>query len=118
MPALLAWTGAVSGWTHIAVVYQAKQPRLYINGSLVATGLTSTYANVHPGLRTSGGTPTNDGGLGGGNWGWFNGGLEEFRIYDGALDAAPVSYTHLTLPKRELVENSGGAAVFKKKAKT
>ena len=99
MPALLAWTGAVSGWTHIAVVYQAKQPRLYINGSLVATGLTSTYANVHPGLRTSGGTPTNDGGLGGGNWGWFNGGLDEFRIYDGALDAAQVA-SIATVPAR------------------
>ena len=91
MPALLVWPGAVSGWTHVVVVYQARQPRLYINGSLVATGLTSTYANVHPGLRTSGGTPTNDGGLGGGNWGWFNGGVDEFRIYDGSLDAAQVA---------------------------
>ncbi len=87
MPPLLVWSGAVSGWTHIAVVYQAKQPRLYVNGALVATGLTSTYANVHPGLRTSGGTPTNDGALGGGNWGWFSGGVDEFRVYDGALSA-------------------------------
>lgn len=91
MPAPLVWTGAVSGWTHVAVVYQARQPRLYINGSLVRTGLASPFANVHPGLRTSGGTPDNDGGLGGGHWGWFNGGVDEFRIYNGALDAAQVA---------------------------
>lgn len=91
MPALLVWPGAVSGWTHVAVVYQAKQPRLYINGAHVATGLTSTYANVRPGLRSSGGTPHNDGGVGGGHWGWFNGGIDEFRIYDGALDAFQVA---------------------------
>lgn len=91
MPALLAWSGAVSGWTHVAVAYQAKQPRLYINGVLVATGLTSTVANIHPGLRTSGGMANNDGGVGGGNWGWFNGGIDEFRIYDGALDATQVA---------------------------
>lgn len=92
MPALLVWTGAVSGWTHVAVVYQARQPRLYINGSLVATGLTSTYANIHPGLRSSGGGPANeDGAVGGGASGWFNGGVDEFRIYDGALDATQVA---------------------------
>lgn len=91
MPPLLVWSGAVSGWTHVAVAYQARQPRLYINGVLAATGLTSTYANVHPGLRSSGGTLHNDGGVGGGNWGWFNGGIDEFRIYDGALDAAQVA---------------------------
>lgn len=91
MPPLLVWSGAVTGWTHVAVVYQARQPRLYVNGTLVATGLTSTYANVHPGLRTSGGTPTNDGGLGGGNWGWFSGGIDEFRVYDGALSASAVA---------------------------
>lgn len=99
MPALLAWPGAVSGWTHVAVVYQARQPRLYINGALVATGLTSTVANIHPGLRTSGGMANNDGGVGGGNWGWFNGGIDEFRIYDGALDAAQVASIATPAPR-------------------
>ncbi|MEZ5614910.1 MAG: LamG domain-containing protein [Rhodocyclaceae bacterium] len=99
MPALLVWSGALSGWTHVAVVYQARQPRLYINGALVATGLTSTFANAHPGLRTSGGTVNNDGGLGGGRWGWFNGGVDEFRIYDGALDAAQVASIAVAAPR-------------------
>ncbi|MDO9467253.1 MAG: LamG-like jellyroll fold domain-containing protein [Thiobacillus sp.] len=120
MPPLLVWSGAVSGWTHVAVVYQSRQPRLYVNGALVATGLTSTYANVHPGLRTSGGTPTNDGGLGGGNWGWFSGGIDEFRVYDGALDAAGVASiaaaparacaTCATLAKYRLEEGSWSGA--------
>ena len=99
MPALLAWAGALSGWTHVAVAYQAKQPRLYINGALAATGLTSTVANIHPGLRTSGGMVNNDGGVGGGNWGWFNGGIDEFRIYDGALDAAQVASIAAPAPR-------------------
>ena len=100
MPALLAWSGAVSGWTHIAVVYQARQPRLrYVKGGLVATGLTSTYANVHPGLRSTADPTNNDGGIGGGRWGWFNGGVDEFRIYDGSLDAAQVA-SIATVPAR------------------
>ena len=49
----------------------ARQPRLYVNGALVETGLTSTYA--------------------GGNWGWFSGGIDEFRVYDGALSALSVA---------------------------
>lgn len=93
MPALLVWSGALSGWTHVALTYQAKQPRLYINGTLVKTGLTSNMANVHPGLRSFPTTdyPNNDGGVGGGNWGWFSGGIDEFRIYDGTLDAFQVA---------------------------
>ena len=91
MPPLLVWAGSVSGWTHVAVVYQAKQPRLYVNGVLVATGLTSTKSSIHPGLRSSGGPPNSDGGLGGGQLGWFAGGIDEFRVYDGALSAPAVA---------------------------
>ncbi len=101
MPATLVWAGAVSGWTHVAVTYQAKQPRLYINGALVKTGLTSIMANVHPGLRSFPVTDyaNNDGGVGGGNWGWFNGGVDEFRIYDGTLDAAQVASIASATPR-------------------
>ncbi|RYX80607.1 hypothetical protein EON83_27855 [bacterium] len=38
----------ITDWTHIAVVYNAGLPQLYINGALVHTGLKSTRA-VHPG---------------------------------------------------------------------
>lgn len=91
MPPLLVWAGSVSGWTHVAVVYQAKQPRLYVNGVLVATGLTSTKSFVHPGLRSSGGPPNSDGGLGGGSLGWFAGSVDEFKVFDGALSAPAVA---------------------------
>jgi hypothetical protein len=37
----------VSGWTHIAVVYRARQPYLYINGEEVIVGKTSDFS-VHP----------------------------------------------------------------------
>lgn len=38
MPAALVYQATLSGWTHIALVYENKQPRLYINGALVRTG--------------------------------------------------------------------------------
>ena len=100
MPALLVWNGALSGWTHVAVAYQARQPRLYINGALVATGLTGPYANIHPGLRSAASVyANNDGGVGGGYWGWFNGGIDEFRIYDGPLDAAQAASIATPTPR-------------------
>jgi len=42
LPALLVYPTSLSGWNHIAVVYTNKQPKLYLNGQLVRTGLTST----------------------------------------------------------------------------
>ena len=30
LPSLLTWSGTISGWTHIAVVYTNKQPKLYV----------------------------------------------------------------------------------------
>ncbi len=46
---VLSWTGTLSGWHHIVIVYSSKQPSLYIDGSYVTTGLTSTYT-VHPSM--------------------------------------------------------------------
>ncbi|MHB8952879.1 MAG: glycosyl hydrolase [Pirellulaceae bacterium] len=42
-------------WTHVAVVYRDAQPRLFLNGSLVRTGLQSTY-RVHPSMASGGGS--------------------------------------------------------------
>src|SRR5215471_2375658 len=44
LPSLLVYEGAISGWTHVAVVYANRQPSLYINGALARTGLTSTWS--------------------------------------------------------------------------
>ncbi|MFA6482349.1 MAG: glycosyl hydrolase, partial [Bacteroidales bacterium] len=48
-PALLVHPFPVTGWTHIAVVYQDNTPSLWINGKFVHKGLKSTKT-VHGGL--------------------------------------------------------------------
>lgn len=48
-PALLVHAVPVSGWTHMAVVYNDKTPSLWINGKLVHKGLKSTKI-VHGGV--------------------------------------------------------------------
>jgi hypothetical protein len=77
-PPILSYNGAISStsFTHIAVVYTNKQPKLYINGNTtpVATGLTSSKT-VHPSTQFGGGVIT-------GNNEYFNGSLDEYRIWD------------------------------------
>jgi hypothetical protein len=46
---LLTYAGPVEDWTHLAVVYDAGQPSLYLNGKLVRKGLRSRF-KVHSGL--------------------------------------------------------------------
>ncbi|WP_020534061.1 LamG-like jellyroll fold domain-containing protein [Lewinella cohaerens] len=70
IPPLLVYDVSLSGWNHIAIVYTAKQPSLYINGVLVRTGLTSVRAAVYPSAL-----------IGGGSYGWYNGDVDEFRIW-------------------------------------
>ena len=45
----LVYPISITEWTHIAVVYDSKTPKLYVNGVLVHTGLTSTKTTVRPG---------------------------------------------------------------------
>lgn len=73
--ALLVYNAPITGWTHITVVFENKRPRLYINGTLVRTGLTSRQQIVHsaPGY------------IGGGFYGYFGGRLDDFRVYNRAL---------------------------------
>lgn len=44
----LRWSGSIYDWTHIAVVYTNRVPRLYINGNLVRTGLSPVFLSVVP----------------------------------------------------------------------
>ncbi|GEM_PF-3323081 len=74
-PALLVYAQPISGWTHIAVIYKDKQPRLYLNGKLVKTGLVSTKSFVHA-------CPASLGGMTGG---FYRGQIDEVRIYNQAL---------------------------------
>jgi hypothetical protein len=75
MPSPLVHPVAITQWTHVAVVYANKQPRLYLNGVLVKTGLTSPRSSVFPSKRF-------------GNinsYGAFAGGLDEVSLYNQAL---------------------------------
>jgi len=81
MPALLVHSAPISGWTHIAVVYQDKQPTLYVNGNLAAVGLRSPRANVHV-------VPADIGGM---VYGYYDGELDDVRIHDTALSAQTIT---------------------------
>lgn len=80
----LVWVDTISGWNHIAVVYENKTPKLYVNGTLVKTGLTSNYAYVHPSLGYDGYPDyTANNGIGTGMvGGHYEGLLDEMRISD------------------------------------
>jgi hypothetical protein len=74
MPALASYDAVLTNWTHVAVVYTNRQPRIWVNGVLVRTGLVSRMI-VHPGdtLGDSFG------------YGCFAGMLRDARIYNRAL---------------------------------
>jgi len=80
----LVWEGTIGGWNHIAVVFENKTPRLYVNGTLVRTGLTSSYDYVHPSLGYDGyPSYTANSGIGTGMSGAkYEGYLDEMRISD------------------------------------
>ena len=84
MPATLVYSGSLSGWTHVTVVYENKQPKLYLNGGLVRTGLISPMSVVH----------LNPVEIGGDVYGYYAGKLDDIRVYNRALSAAEVA----TLP--------------------
>jgi YVTN family beta-propeller protein len=44
LPTVLVHDAVLSGWTHVAVVYENGTPRLYVNGAWVRTGNQSPYA--------------------------------------------------------------------------
>jgi hypothetical protein len=75
--ATLVYQAPITGWNHIAVVYESRRPKLYVNGVLVRTGLISGFSSV-------GGHPYS---LGGGN---YDGLLDDARIYNRAMTAAEV----------------------------
>jgi hypothetical protein len=85
IPALLSYTGTVSStvFSHIVVTYTNKQPRAYLNTTLVKTGLTSvrTAVNLTIGL------------IGGMQYGYFAG------------EIASVKYYNRTLSTNEILQN-------------
>ncbi len=90
MPALLVWTGVVDDWTHVAVAYENKVPKLYINGQFVKAGLTSTREHIYPSYNF---------GKSYGTWD-FQGSLDEVRIWNNVRSAQQISdnYDKAVLP--------------------
>lgn len=82
LPAVLVWSGPVTDWTHIAVVYDAGKPRLYVNGVLARSRDTvSSAAHVHA-------MPA---GLGGMSYGFFRGQLDQAAVFPAALTADQIT---------------------------
>jgi len=72
MPALAVYSNGVgSGWNHVTVTYVNRQPRIYRNGALVCTGLTSPRTPVFAPYRFGGQIN---------GYGYFNGVMDEVRI--------------------------------------
>lgn len=82
LPALLVHPTNLSGWTHIAVVYTNNRASLYVNGSLVKTGLQSTKI-VHPSSN-----------LGGSSFGWYQGGLDDVRIFNRSITPGEIKWLY------------------------
>ncbi|MHB9008112.1 MAG: LamG domain-containing protein [Limisphaerales bacterium] len=97
MPNVVGAVGDFSKWTQVTLVYSNQVPRLYLNSVLVATGQksprtvrpssglhnTAQFAAVggFGGFRSIGTTDLN----------WFQGSLDDIRIYNRALSAQEVS---------------------------
>lgn len=81
MPCLLTYSGPLinAGWNHVAIVYTAKQPTLYINGVFAKTGIVSNQNNVFPSSR-----------VGGSNYGWYAGDIDELRIWNTSRSLAQI----------------------------
>lgn len=77
MPPVLVWSGTISGWTHIAVVYTNGLPTLYVNGALVKTGVKSAKTKVYPSCAFMGGF-----------YGSMPGAIDEVRIWNTARTAS------------------------------
>jgi len=80
MPATAVYpTELGEDWHHIMVVYNNKQPTIYLNGSSVRTGFSSPREIVSAPIQ-----------FGGMAYGYFEGLMDEVRIYNRALSAAEI----------------------------
>jgi len=92
MPATAVYEAEIgSDWNHVMIVYDNKQPTIYLNGSAVRTGYASPRAVVNAPIQ-----------IGGMAYGFFEGLIDEVRIYSRALSPAEVK----KMAGREQAHNS------------
>lgn len=85
LPAVLVWQGDFYDWTHIALYYDLSgYPHLYVNGLHVRTGQNGQKA-VHPNL----------GETGGGEYGSFNGKIDDIFLFDRILSDEEIHALYL-----------------------
>ncbi|MEK7674817.1 MAG: LamG-like jellyroll fold domain-containing protein [Verrucomicrobiota bacterium] len=83
MPSLLVHNSSLEGWTHVVVVLESKQPKLFINGAFAKIGLASSRSFVYP-PRVMGSAPNGD-------YGTFSGLLDEVGIFSRALSSNEIA---------------------------
>ncbi|HEX8474951.1 MAG TPA: Ig-like domain-containing protein, partial [Pyrinomonadaceae bacterium] len=103
-PATLVYPATISDWTHITVVYQNRQPTLYVNGTYIKSGVVSQKSFVH----------AQPGDIGGMHYGFFDGQMDNVRVYNRAMTAPEVqslaqSNTYNAPPSVTLTSPADGA---------
>jgi concanavalin A-like lectin/glucanase superfamily protein len=74
---------ATNAWTHLALTYDAAMVRFYVNGTLVAAGPETSPLTISTGpLRIGGDSVFGQ---------YFNGTIDEVRVYNRALTAAEIA---------------------------
>ncbi len=97
LSSLLVYNTNLTGWTHVGVVYTNRQPKLYLNGTLVRTGLTSTRIPF-PGIWF---------GECGAGYGYYKGYLDEVSIYNRALTATELQSIYNAGRGGKFLDNDG-----------
>lgn len=90
MPAVLVWPHTLVGWNHIAVVYENRVPKLFVNGTLVKIGLQVPRALPDPRSLVHPST-----GFGGGVYGNYEGQVDELRIWNSVRTATQLAQQRL-----------------------
>ena len=94
-PLAVASTNIGSGWNFVTVTYLNRQPRIYWNGALVRTGLTSPRTPVYAPYRI-GGHPS---------YGYLTGSMDEVRV-----SSVPRSVNWIWAEYMNVASNSAFAA--------
>jgi Concanavalin A-like lectin/glucanases superfamily len=85
-------------WTHVAVTYDGAKARLYADGELIASCNAPTPRVTEGALQIGGGSEQGD---------YFQGRIDEVRVYDRALDKGEIRNGMFPLPKVETTEAYG-----------
>jgi DNA-binding beta-propeller fold protein YncE len=93
LPSILVYDTPINDWTHVVVTYDLHRPKLYLNGTLVRTGIKSFRSDIYPGTQL-GGQATNVLGRGD-TYGPYLGLLDEFRLYPTVLTPQQIDQNYM-----------------------